>query len=208
MKPNLNICFCCVGTKAEDPEIAQMYDCVVGPTEWKSNAAQIEPKFKAIDLYQGPGFEIVRRTIAKLEAKYEVTAWIFSAGWGILHQDDLIPSYSATFSSSDEDRIMAVDQKEWINDVTQHRLPKGTVCCFPESYAKPYRRCFDDIDDMILIQGSSEDRADMDSPMIRTTVMLMEGIATHYLDNTFTEDHQPENWPDVRGIDIYIADNM
>ncbi len=199
-KPTLNICFCCVGTKKEDATIPLMYDCVVNGEQWIDNN-ELEPtKFKAIDLYDGPGFEQVRRTVEKLKAQYEVTTWIFSAGWGILHQDDMIASYSATFSSSDEDRVYAADQKEWIESVTQHQLPKGTVCAFPESYAKPYRRCFDNLDDMILIQGTVEDREDLGCSMIRTTTTLMEKI----VDNQIAEgwDLDPIDWKQLRGYEV------
>jgi len=196
----LNICFCCAGTKAEEADIPQMYDCVVDPEEWISNAKTIEPKFRAIDLYQGPGYEQIRRIIEKLRTNYDVTVWIFSAGWGILNENDLIPSYSATFSGGHEDKIAAIDQKDWILGVTKHKLPKGTVCVFPESYAKPYRRIWSNIDDMLLIQGSFADREDLGCSMIRTSTTLMEGIVNRAAEANWEEP--VDHWPTVRGYEV------
>ncbi len=200
MQPKLNICFCCAGTKAEEAEVAQMYDCVVGPEEWIKNAAGIEPKFKAIDLYRGPGFEQINRTVKKLRTHYDVTVWIFSAGWGILREDTMIPAYSATFSGGHDDKIAAIDQQDWILGVTQYKLPEGTVCCFPESYAKPYRRIWSNLDDMILIQGTVEDREDLSCSMIRTTTTLMEKIVDNQIEEGW--DLEPIDWKQLRGFEV------
>jgi len=199
-KPKLNICFCCAGTKAEESEIAQMYDCVMDPEEWKRNAEAILPKFSPFDLYQGPGYEQINRTIVKLRTRYNVTSWVFSAGWGILNEQDSIPSYSATFSGGHEDKIAAVDQKDWILGVTQHKLPKGTICVFPESYAKPYRRIWDNLDDMILIQGTFEDREDLGCSMIRTSTTLMEKIVDSQIEEGWNLD--PIDWKQLRGYEV------
>ena len=200
MQPKLNICFCCTGTKNGEVEVGQMYDCVVGPSEWKQNNFELLDKKPPLELYSGPGWDQVLRTIEKLKTHYDVTTYVFSAGWGILHEGDLINPYSATFSGGHDDRIAAVDQQDWILGVTQHQLPEGTVCVFPESYAKPYRRIWSNLDDMILIQGTVEDREDLSCSMIRTTTTLMEKIVDNQIEEGW--DLEPIDWKQLRGFEV------
>ncbi len=192
-KPKLSVCFTCVGNKVDEPEINLMYDCVVGPEEWLANAEANPNKHKALDLYEGPGYVIVKDTITELEKTFDLTVYIFSGGFGILRADDMIPSYSATFSGGQEDRVKAEEQKAWITAVTKRTLPVGTVCAFPISYSKPYQRCFGNLDDMILVQGTPEDREDLICGMIRVTNLLLLGIAKKF------SALPPAEWPSIRG---------
>jgi len=194
-KRKLSICFTCVGSKNGEVEIEMCYDCVVGPEDWLASNEKLPNKVKALDLYTGPGWAQVLRTIKNLREKFDLSVYIFSAGLGIVHEDDLTNPYSATFSSGNEDRIEAVDQKDWVLGVTQRRLPEGTVCVFPETYAKPYRRIWDDLDKMLLIQGTPDDREDLSCSMIRTSTTLMEKISE--------TDIEPNEWPSIRGYDLW-----
>ena len=199
MKPKLNVCFTCVGTKILPSEIE--YDLAISPEDWWEQASLAEAAEHAIDLYGGPGFQQVHRIIMKLEEHYEVEPWIFSAGFGILNECDEIPGYDATFSSSAKtNRVRKPEWKSWLTGVSKHSLPKGTVCVFPRSYADPYQVAFGDLDDMILIQGTSEDRKDLGCSMIRVSTTLMEKIVDRAAEANWEEP--PEHWPNVRGYEV------
>lgn len=196
MKPELNICFSCVGSK--NLPVKLKYDfCWPYPQNWLRAHESTTPKMKAIDLYSGPGYDQVRRIIANLEEKYTVNVYIFSAGYGIIHGDKEICGYDATFSSSAKaNRVFKREQKEWLSKVSDTYLPKGTVCVLPKSYSDPYDYVFGNLDDMILVQGTSEDRKDLGCSMIRCTTSLMEGITTSHLDK------DPSQWSDIRGYEV------
>jgi len=199
MKPKLNICFTCVGTKSLPSALE--YDSIVSPSDWWDQADKAKQTEHAIQLYEGPGYAQVHRTIIKLEEHYEVEAWIFSAGFAILNQCDEIPGYDATFSSSAKtNKVKKSEWFWWLNGVSKHKLPKGTVCVFPRSYADPYQAAFGDLDDMVLIQGTAEDRKDLGCSMIRCTTTLMEKI----VDNQIKEgwDLDPIDWKQLRGFEV------
>jgi len=199
MKPKLDICFTCVGSKILESEVE--YDLVTSPEDWWEQADNAEYAEAAIDLYTGPGYAEIHRTIAKLEEKYDVDLWIFSAGFGILRECDEIPGYDATFSSSaKENRVRKPEWKSWLTGVSKHSLPKGTVCVFPRSYADPYQAAFGDLDDMILIQGTSDDRVDLGCSMIRVSTTLMEKIVDDQIDRDW--DLEPEDWKQLRGYEV------
>ncbi len=196
----LNICFTCVGTKVI-PSRGLEYDSVNTPGDWWTQALNQPSFMPASDLYSGPGFDQVRRIISKLQRHYSVNVFIFSAGFGILKGSDIIPGYDATFSSSAKsNKVVKRDQRMWLRGVTKHQLPEGTVCVFPRSYEEPYQRAFSNIDDMILIQGTSEDRKDLGCSMIRCTTTLMEKI----VDNQIKEDWDldPVHWKQLRGYEV------
>ena len=199
MKPKLNVCWSCVGTKKAASEIE--YDKCASAADWWWSNRLADHKMRAIDLYDGPGFAQVRRTIAKLEEKYDVTSYILSAGFGIVHQDDMIASYDATFSSSaKENRVRKPEWKRWLTAVSEQKLPVGTVCIFPRSYADPYQAAFGNLDDMILIQGTAADRVDLGCSMIRVSTTLMERIVDNQIEENW--DLEPIDWKQLRGFEV------
>ncbi|MCI4436844.1 MAG: hypothetical protein JHC33_08575 [Ignisphaera sp.] len=200
MKPILNICVSCVSQKNPTGLLPLQYDAYKNdPAKWNELTYEMHPNhmYKAKDMYTGPGFAQIHRIIENLEKNYEVTLWIFSAGYGILHQNDLIANYDATFSSMAKyNKVAKGEQAKWLQGVNKRALPKGTILILPSSYTAPLK-LLENLDDHILVQGSSTDRVWLGCSMIRCTTTLMEKISENL-------DQYPNEllWDQIRGKDI------
>jgi hypothetical protein len=73
--------------------------------EWqKSTIRQWNARVRVLDLYSGDHWATVK-SFRSPSAKLEM--WVCSAGFGLLHVDDLVPPYAATFSPSHPDFVGA-----------------------------------------------------------------------------------------------------
>ena len=199
MKPKLTIVYPCVGSKTLVPEI--YYDKCKTPSDWKTYHDISSHKVRAIDLYTGTGFTIVKNTLDKLREHFDLDVYILSAGYSLIPEDKMIAGYNCTFSSSaKEDKVKKKDWSYWLRSMSDIRLPKGTVCVLPKSYSAPYNTAFGDLEDMILIQADGADREAMGSSMIHASFNLMDGIVNKAIERGA---YPPmDTWSSIRGWDV------
>lgn len=66
-----------------------------------SDSLQATSGSKAIDLYKGGHWALAKNTALT----FDTELWIISAGLGLLHSNDIIPNYQATFTTGNRDSI-------------------------------------------------------------------------------------------------------
>ncbi len=137
---------------------------------------------RAGDLYQGPNADNARKLKELLSEKYDVTHYIFSAAFGIVHEDTMLPGYSCTFSGASEwDRIYLEEFKEWVKITNQDELPKGSLICLPNSYMKALKHVID-VEDHFIVPVDNRARQILACPSIHAALLwdifvAEEGIA-------------------------------
>ena len=124
----------CTKTKAIQPEPEMIWNDLTDIEQWNAQWCNIELKLPAKEMYTGRS---IRGQINSIESIDDCTAWVVSAGAGLVHSDELIPAYEATFGSGS-----GPEQSEW------HQLPMGglrslsfeegdTIVCFlPPMYER------------------------------------------------------------------------
>jgi len=77
--------------------------------EWVDRIATAPPHGRAGDLYKGPGWAASLSLVTALQATETHVEWrIVSAGYGLLHPDDQVARYSATFLAGNPDSVPGV----------------------------------------------------------------------------------------------------
>jgi len=72
---------------------------------------------RAIDMYQGQQHKMIIEGIQILKKYIDVDLFIISAGFGLLHQDEIIPCYESSFSDKNKSQIIErSNQLEIMND--------------------------------------------------------------------------------------------
>ena len=61
---------------------------------------------KAIDMYKGQQHKMIIEGIQILKKYFEVDFFIISAGFGLLHQDEIIPCYESSFRDKNRSQII------------------------------------------------------------------------------------------------------
>jgi hypothetical protein len=156
-KPKLAFLTSCTATKAIHWSTTFLeYDRYFGQPEEFMDLVNVNREggkkvVRAGDLYQGPNADNARELKILLEQKYDVTHYIFSAAFGIVHEDTMLPGYSCTFSGASEfDRIYLEEFKEWVKITNQDELPKGSLICLPNSYMKALKHVIDPTEHYII----------------------------------------------------------
>ena len=85
---------------------------------------------KPIELYSGGSWKIVRRINSEFSG--ELKTWVVSAGQGLLTEEEKVPSYAATFASSEPDcvvsgKVSADNLKDWWTLLCEWRRANGKV---------------------------------------------------------------------------------
>ncbi len=146
MKPKLSILTSCTAGKVIDAEEENLcYDLYYNdPKSWMEKTEELRKEGKAIKagaLYSGVNADNAQRLKEVLEDKYDVTHYIFSAAYGIVNANTLLPGYSCTFSGMSEfDRIYLDEFTDWVKVTNQDTLPDGSLICLPNSYLKAFKR--------------------------------------------------------------------
>lgn len=188
-KPKLNFLTSCTAGKVLDSAESKLeYDRFYNrPHDWLTETERLRlagDTVKARDLYQGPNADNAQRLRAVLETKYDVTQYIFSAAFGIVHQDTQLPGYACTFSgASDYDRIYQDEFAEWVPITNQDELPEGTLICLPNSYGKAFKKV--DNGTSYIIPVDNRAREILKCPSIHAAVLwnifvAEEGIALNW----------------------------
>lgn len=165
---------------------------------WWSDAHNCE-RMRAEDLYKGPGADKFRAIKKLLEEKYEVTLYILSAGFGVVHGDRWLPGYDATFSSmASRNRVKPAVFKQWLTGVTMNRLPKGSIIMLPNSYLKPFKAIENLEDHIQLGPFGGEVREHYGWSMIRTQLNACELIVKEALE----KDIPAPEWSSINPLEL------
>lgn len=93
-------------------------------------------RFQVRNLYKGDHWSAAK-DISDVAEGEEHQVWVSSAGFGLLSLDDLVPSYSATFSGTHPDCVVSK------SDVDNRRLALANwwdaLCHWPKSILRPQR---------------------------------------------------------------------
>ena len=75
---------------------------------WNQRIGRVKgPTLKAGDLYKGPHWSVVRELpAAALSQGVKIDLWVASAGYGLVHVEEQVESYSATFSLGSPDSVV------------------------------------------------------------------------------------------------------
>lgn len=167
--------------------------------DWWEDAKDVAVKTPALHLYKGPGADKFRTIRTKLAAKYDVTVWILSAGFGLVREDTYLPGYDATFSSmAKENKVKAADYKTWLKSVSIYNLPRNSIIMLPNSYLKPFKALEDLNDHIQLGPFGGEVREHFGWSMIRTQLNACEKIVEHAMEN----DIPPEQWDTINPLEL------
>lgn len=134
---NLTIIAACSDSKTVPvPDRLQLRDIVGSPShravKWRERInSDTHDRRPASELYAGAHWAAILQTVGSASANgWSPSLWVASAGLGLVHQDDLVPAYSATFSpggadsvrrSADEGTATEVAQNWW-DSVSQREL--------------------------------------------------------------------------------------
>lgn len=190
MKPKLAfLTSCTAGKNIDGDELKLCYDYYIDrPKDWMEHVNNLREEkvnvMRAGDLYMGPNADNARKLKEILSEKYDVTHYIFSAAFGIVHEDTMLPGYCCTFSgASDFDRIYLDDWKEWILTTNQDELPDGSLICLPNSYLKPLKHIVNETHHIVPVDNRA--REILACPSIHAAVLwdifvAEEGIALNW----------------------------
>ena len=196
MKPKLAFLTSCTAGKNIDGDALKLaYDYYIDrPEDWMVRVEELrkegENVMRAGDLYMGPNADNARRLKEVLSEKYEVTQYIFSAAFGIVHEDTMLPGYCCTFSgASDFDRIYLEAWKAWIPITNQDTLPDGSLICLPNSYLKPLKHIVNDTHYIIPVDNRA--REILACPSIHAAVLWDIFVA----EEGMSLDWSIDQWP-------------
>ena len=90
-------------------------------SSWVESLQNPSERCRAVDLYQGEHWKIAQR----LHASANVSLWVASAGYGLIHAESHLVGYSATFVHQNPDDVTrgtgrSSDRREWWNALRQH----------------------------------------------------------------------------------------
>jgi hypothetical protein len=89
---------------------------------------------RVMDLYAGDHWANVRGFTSSY---FEIDLWVCSAGFGLLHADDQVPPYAATFTKNEADSITAKLLPTSIANLPQTWWASTTMAWKPRFAAKP-----------------------------------------------------------------------
>jgi hypothetical protein len=135
----LHLVVSCTGRKTAPPTADACFRTVRAEhprervQEWTTRLQAAERgTVSAADLYAGEHWAVVRDLLRGAADSLNVHLWIASAGYGLLASDDLVRSYSASFSAGDADYVgrgsakgHAAAPEEWWGRLTAIRI-RGT----------------------------------------------------------------------------------
>jgi DGQHR domain-containing protein len=96
---------------------------------WRDWLRRAQPRVPARELYAGRGF---KEALAVVEA-FNTDLWIVSAGLGLVHGDDEVPSYDLTLAAGTDSSILSkvtdgsFDAARWWSDMGRRRRPKRSL---------------------------------------------------------------------------------
>jgi hypothetical protein len=113
--------------------------------EWRRRLdGERADRVKAIELYSGNAWSVVRRLHDDPESGSRIRLWIVSAGQGLLSPETLVVPYAATFSRGHADSVLPEasgqeQAREWWHALVKWRRGKGqklasivdVACAFP-----------------------------------------------------------------------------
>ena len=96
---------------------------------------------KPSDLYSGGSWKTIRRINAEFSSNLKT--WVISAGQGLLAEDEKVPSYAATFASSEPDSVASGNLSsdsltEWWDLLCDWQRSKGKVVSSLSDIASVY----------------------------------------------------------------------
>jgi len=111
-RPTLHLIVSCTGRKTAAPTADVCFRAVRAEygrervKEWTTRLQSGERgTVAAAELYAGEHWSVVRDMLRRAAGSLNVHLWIASAGYGLLAADDLVRSYSASFSTADVDYV-------------------------------------------------------------------------------------------------------
>ena len=107
----------CTKTKAVNPNLELNWSSSTSVSNWTKAWHNAKPRLNAREMYTGRFFQDNINCIEKIE---NCECWIVSAGSGLVHGDEMIPGYEATFLPNKGPLV-----KDW------HRLPGGGLGKIP-----------------------------------------------------------------------------
>jgi len=99
--------------------------------DWRTRLAKANPPRKrAIDLYCGNSWSIIRSLSQDAGLKVSLRIWVASAGAGLIDLDELLTAYDATFSPGQDDSVIPPELSshgvnEWWDLLAESRKQQG-----------------------------------------------------------------------------------
>lgn len=158
MDKKLLIISTCTNDKSHIPEDTCLLDSCIKRTytasirEWLKRLNNCNSqKYPAIKLYKGSHWKETRACMKTTQDKgFRPELWILSAGWGLVHSDDKICSYSATFSNGKNsiqnlpwpDEFSIKDRSRfWWKAITQANKEQFQLSQIPSKYKNSGNLC-------------------------------------------------------------------
>ena len=146
----------CTKTKAVKPNLELNWNNSTSVSNWTKAWHNAKPRLSAREMYTGRFFQDNINSIQKME---HCECWIVSAGSGLVHGDEMVPGYEATFLPNKGPLV-----KDW------HHLPGGgleklpidegdTIVCFlPPMYEQAIMEdpSFDSIKHAFVVGSNSK----------------------------------------------------
>lgn len=112
--------------------------------EWSTQISRSDQKpIKAIDLYRGNSWSIIRKLHGHPKHGQKVRLWIVSAGHGLISAETAVAPYAATFTNGHADfvkppRPQACTTGDWWNELVRWRRRKGHEVASISDIAEKY----------------------------------------------------------------------
>jgi hypothetical protein len=98
---------------------------------WLSRLQELDDKATCMagNLYCGDSWSSIQTAVAKFRKRDALKLWVASAGYGLLSSEDVVVSYSATFSAGQDDSVTAdrdpAMNQRWWNGLTKRSFQRS-----------------------------------------------------------------------------------